>query len=160
VFDDKKVAEWVAYSKAEFGPVDWELDGLAKRLAGDTPEALVLLDSMNVTGQYLTSATKGLDDRGNPSIMFLLDREGARRFHKLTSQYVPNPATPNAHRRLGIILDKKLLSAPQIHSAISDRGMISGSSMTKLEVEHIVDILNAGALPMSIKLVDERRAAN
>ena len=45
----------------EFGPVD-QANGYVKRMAGDTPEILVLIDPMNVTGDYLTSATKGIDE--------------------------------------------------------------------------------------------------
>ena len=123
---------------------------LVKRMAGDTPEALVLIDPMNVTGDYLTSATKGLDERGGPAVHFTFDRDGARRFRQLTSQNMPNPATRNAHRRLGIMLDKQLISAPNIIETISDRGMISGGTMSEQEVEHIIEILNAGSLPAAL----------
>ncbi|MEX0613759.1 MAG: protein translocase subunit SecD, partial [Pirellulales bacterium] len=134
---------------AEIGAVDEE-GGIVKRAAGDTPEALVLMDPMNVTGEYLTSATKGLDERGGPAVLFSFDSEGARRFRQLTSQNKPNPATPNVSRNLGIILDKTLVSAPRIETTISDRGMISGGSMTEKEVEHTVEILNAGSLPAAL----------
>jgi SecD/SecF fusion protein len=144
-----KVAEWVAYDIEAFGPVDEE-GMIVKRQAGDTAEALVLMDPMNVTGEYLTSATKGLDDRGGPAVHFSFDAEGARRFRQLTSQNKPNPATPNVYRNLGVILDKTLKTAPRIETTISDRGMISGGSMTEKEVDHYVDILNAGSLPAAL----------
>jgi SecD/SecF fusion protein len=147
-----KVAEWVAYDVGAFGPVD-EGGRIVKRLAGDTPEALVLIDSMNVTGEYLTSATKGLDERGGPAVHFAFDRAGARRFQQLTSQNRPNPSTPNVRRNLGIILDKKLISAPEIRETISDRGTISGGSMTDKEVEHTIEVLNAGSLPAALNKV-------
>jgi SecD/SecF fusion protein len=51
---------------------------------------------------------------------------------------------------LGIILDKRLISAPEIRETISDRGTISGGSMTDREVDHIVQILNAGSLPAAL----------
>ncbi|MCI0331597.1 MAG: protein translocase subunit SecD [Planctomycetes bacterium] len=144
-----KEAEWVAYDIVEFGPVD-EPGRVVKRLAGDTPEALVLIDPMNVTGENLTSSIKGLDDRGGPAVHFAFDREGARRFGQLTGQNLPNLATQNARRNLGIILDKRLISAPSIESRITDRGMISGGSMTDKEVEHVVEILKAGSLPVAL----------
>ncbi len=145
---DVKEAEWVAFDVDAFGPVDDDA-GIVKRMAGDTPEALVLMDPWNVTGAYLTSATKGLDDRGGPAVHFAFDREGARRFRQLTSQNRPNQAT-GAFRLLGIILDKTLISAPRINETISDRGIISGGTMTEKEVEHIVEILNAGSLPAAL----------
>ena len=149
IANGNKLAEWVAYDVDQFGPFEQE-SGIVKRLAGDTPEALVLMDPWNVTGEYLTSATKGLDDRGGPAVHFSFDREGARRFQRLTSENKPNPATPNVYRNLGIILDKILISSPRIETTISDRGMISGGSMTEQEVEHIVEILNAGSLPAAL----------
>ena len=65
---------------------------------------------------------------------------------ELTKANKPNPATPNVYRHLGIILDNRLLSAPRIQETISDRGMISGGTMTQEEVQHIVGILDAGSL--------------
>ena len=145
------VAKWVPYDVAEFGPVDQMDDrGVAKRLAGNTPEILVLLDPWNVTGDYLTSATKGLDDRGGPAVHFAFNREGAQRFRQLTGKNRPHPSTPNIFRHLGILLDGQLLSAPRIITTISDRGMISGGSMTEREVEHTIEVLNAGSLPTAL----------
>src|SRR4051812_20717058 len=64
---DQAVAKWVPYDVNEFGEVD-KPNGYVKRMAGKTPEVLVLLDAMNVTGDYLTSATKGIDDHGGPAV--------------------------------------------------------------------------------------------
>lgn len=143
------IAEWVAYEVDEFGPVDQQ-GRIVKRLAGDTPEALVLIDAMNVTGKYLTSATKGLDERGGPAVLFAFDGQGSRLFGQLTGQNLPNPATQNVRRNLGIILDKKLLSAPEIEQRITGSGRISGGNMTDQEVQHVIEILNAGSLPLML----------
>jgi SecD/SecF fusion protein len=148
-----KVAEWVAYEVEEFGPVDRQDEsGLVKRMAGDRPEALVLTEpeSLTVTGEYLTSATKGLDERGGPAVHFSFNRQGAQMFRRLTSENKPNRATPNVYRNLGIILDKNLLSAPRIITTISHSGQISGGSMTDAVVEHTIDVLNAGSLPAAL----------
>jgi preprotein translocase subunit SecD len=157
--NDKRVAEWVTYDDREFGPAakPAEPGDLVTRMANGTAEALVLIDPMNVTNKYFTRVDKGLDSRGRVAVLFAFNRDGARRFQRLTSQNKPNPALPNAYRRLGIILDKKLLSAPNIMQTISDRGMISGGSMSDREVEHIIAILSAGSLPAPVELVDERR---
>lgn len=146
------IAEWVAYDVDQFGPVD-QADGFVKRMAGKTPEALVLIDSMNVTGKYLTSASKGLDETARPAVNFSFDAEGARRFGQLTGQNLPNPAQPNQRRRLGIILDNKLLNAPEIRERITGSGQISGRGMSEAEVDHVITILDAGAL--SVALNDE-----
>lgn len=148
------VAEWVAYSTAEFGPPDREDAGdrVVKRLAGDVPEALVLIDPLNVTGDYLSSVTEGVDQHGAPAVNFSFDRRGAAGFRLLTSQNKPDPAT-GAARYLGIVLDKRLISAPSIRETISDHGQISGGAMDRKEVEYIIGILKAGALPASLNKV-------
>lgn len=146
---EKKVAEWVPYDVKSFGPPERE-DNMVKRMAGDTAEALVLMDPFNVTGEYLTKATKGLDEHGGPAVHFSFNQKGASRFEKLTGQNVPNPATPDVYRHLGIILDRTLLNAPVIRSTISSEGMISGGSMSDKEVELTVQILNAGRLPAAL----------
>lgn len=146
---DTAVARWVPYDVAEFGPVE-RVDGMVKRQAGDTAEALVLIDPMNVTGDYLTSATKGMDERGGPAVHFSFNSAGSQRFGRLTGQNTPNPATPDKYRHLGILLDNRLVNAPTIRTQITDRGMISGGSMTDREVELNVEILNAGSLPAAL----------
>jgi SecD/SecF fusion protein len=106
---------------------------------------------MNVTGDYLTSASKGIDQRSaGPAVHFSFNSVGAQRFEKLTSQNLPNPATGNKHRKLGILLDNRLVNAPNIESTISDHGQISGGSMTDREVELTVQVLDAGSLPAAL----------
>jgi len=152
-----KVAEWVTYDAEEFGgPDEQDIRGIVKRMAGDRPEALVLIDPWNVTGDHLRNASKGFVELGGPAVNFMLDARGAAYFRQLTSQNRPNPATPGRFRYLGIILDKRLLSAPSIRETISNSGQISGGGMDEAEVDFIVDILNAGALPYPIRLVAER----
>jgi preprotein translocase subunit SecD len=109
-----------------------------KRLAGNTPEALVLIDEFNVTGDYLTSASKGFGEGGALAVHFSFNSAGARRFQQLTGRNKPNPATPNVYRDLGIILDNVLLQAPRIESTISSSGTISGQAMTEEDIDETI----------------------
>jgi preprotein translocase subunit SecD len=117
----------------------------------------LLIDDLNVTGDQLVAASTVPDDRGKPAIEVSFSREGARRLHALTSRHKPDPAIPGVYRKLGIVLDKQLLSAPRIITAISNRAMISGGKMSDRDAEDIVAILNEGTLPYEIRLVDEQR---
>jgi preprotein translocase subunit SecD len=157
VLDGEQRAEWVTYSPEEFGQANTSDLRLVKRLVGSTPEALVLTDPWNVTGEFLRSVSKGADERGQSVINFAFNSAGAGRFQQLTAQNLPNPATGEM-RYLGILLDKRLISAPSIRSMISDRGQISGSSMTEREINDIVAVLNSGELPYPIQLVSETSA--
>jgi len=149
-----KVAEWVGYTPEEFGALEMDDQRIVKRMAGETPQALVLIDHWNIDGSYLTSAKRGLDDRGGPSIHFRFNIAGAGRFRQLTSENLPNPTTGEI-RYLGMLLEKQLISAPSIQSMISDQGQISGSAITEDEVDNIIAILQAGALPAPITLISE-----
>jgi len=147
-----KVAEWLPYDETEFGGPQVPDNRVVKRMAGDKSEALVLIDQWNVTGEYLTSASKGVGDEGGPAVKFTFNTAGAGRFRQLTGDNLPNEAT-RSYRYLGIVLDKRLISAPSINSMISDQGQISGRGMNEQEVDHIVGVLQAGRLPAKLNKV-------
>ncbi len=75
----------------------------------------------------------------------------SRPFHQraVTSENLPDRQT-GVRRRLRIILDNGLISAPIIMSTISSRGQITGP-FTNDEVRHIVAVLNAGELPAPLQ---------
>ncbi|TWT48283.1 protein translocase subunit SecD [Botrimarina hoheduenensis] len=139
-------AEWVEYVEEEFPDDD---PRIVRRQAGNRREALMLRDRYDVTGEYLTLAAMGRDDVGRPTVDFTFNNSGARRFGKLTGDNLPNEAT-GAFRHLGILLDKRLISAPRLNDRITSRGTISGASMTEDEVAYTISILNAGSLPAAL----------
>ncbi len=143
--NERPKAEWVAYDENQFSAND---PRLVQRTAGSRREALVLIDRYDVTGEYLSSAAKGVDEVGAAAVDFTLNASGGRRFGKLTGDNLPNTAT-GAYRMLGILIDKKLISAPRLNSRIENRGQITMGGDVD-EVEFIVSILNAGSLPAAL----------
>ena len=88
---------------------------------------------------------------GLPSISLEFNAEGKKGFGRVTEA--------NVNRRLGIILDDSLYSAPNINEAIwSGRAEISGSFSVP-EARRLVNVLRAGALPGRVKIVEERTVA-
>ncbi len=146
---ENKEAEWMEYNVEEFG-LPGEKDGfLVKRMAGKVPQALVLTnDGLNVTGEFLKKSSTGFDEQGRPQVNFSFDQMGAFRFGQLTGRHTPNQGSGQEFH-LGVILDKKLLSAPSIRSKITSQGRITGS-MGQEEVDFVVGILNAGSLPATL----------
>jgi SecD/SecF fusion protein len=102
----------------------------------------------DIDGTYLASAHADRDATGRPVIGFTLNAAGAELFGTLTRKNVTEgpPGGPRTVRHLAIVLDGLVMSAPTINSEIRDRGMISGS-FTQRQVEEMVSILRAGALP-------------
>jgi SecD/SecF fusion protein len=112
-------------------------------------EVLVIQDNYNVTGDLLDHANAGTDMRtGKPDVEFTFNAKGGRLFGMLTGENKPDEVT-GFQRRLGIILDGKLFSAPGLMSQISEHGEITGD-FTKEKVAQQVDVLNAGALPATL----------
>ncbi len=146
VMDGQVVARWVGFDDREFGDGDNRLE---IRQAGSRQEALVLVDPLNVTGEFLTSAISSNDQNGRPSVSFRFNAAGSARFGKLTGDNLPN-ATTNTQRNLGILLDDTIISAPFIKSKITSQGEISGGTMTREEVDRIVAVLEAGSLPAAL----------
>ncbi len=114
----------------------------------------MLADRFNVTGAYLVQVGSDVDQRGRPDLTFRFNSLGAKKFGGLTSSNLPDEAS-GFTRKLGIILDGYLCSAPSIQSTIQDRGEITGS-FTKKQTEDLAAVLNAGALPAPLKKASER----
>lgn len=116
----------------------------------DELQVLVRIDPINVTGEYLLRRriTAGVDERGTPSVNFAFDSTGARKFGNLTKQNLPDEAN-GFFRQLAILLDERLVSAPQIRSVITDSGQITGD-FTQQQVNDLVGVLRAGALPAQL----------
>ncbi len=94
---------------------------------------------------------------GLPSISLEFDNEGKKAFGRVTD--ANSPKEDGTYRRLAIILDDTLYSAPRINEAIwSGRAEISGS-FSVTEARRLVNVLKAGALPGRVKIVEERTVA-
>ncbi len=114
----------------------------------DMLEVLVVKDTFDVNGGYLKQAMSDVDRRGRPCVTFVFNSAGGRLFGGLTGNNLPDEVQ-DFTRKLGIILDGFLYSAPAIQSTIHERGEITGD-FTQEEVEDLVGVLNAGALPTAL----------
>jgi preprotein translocase subunit SecD len=100
-----------------------------------------------VTGRDLRNAKPSIDQTGRPAVSFSLNQEGARKFGKATAE--------NIGRRLAIILDGRVQSAPNIESRIDEDGQISGGSFTQQEVQDLSLVLRSGALPARLTYLEK-----
>lgn len=106
-----------------------------------------LLEKKTVlTGDVLTSARVQFDpDTNEPVVAFALDRAGARIFGEVTGK--------NVGRRLAIILDGNVYSAPVIQNRIAGgRGQITGR-FTPDGARDLAIVLRAGALPAPVEVI-------
>jgi len=101
-----------------------------------------------ITGRLLKRANPTHDNNGGPAVGFHFSQEGGYRFHELTSQN--KPRKDGSKRLLAVLLNNEVHTAPQINQPISENGIIEGR-FTEKEVNDLVAVLNAGALPVPIK---------
>ncbi len=98
-----------------------------------------------ITGADMSSATAGSDNGGQPAVNFTLNAAGSRKFYDWTSHNIGNP--------LPIFLDKKLIEAPTIESAISNQGQIHGGFTTDTAIR-LANELSAGSLKVPTKIIE------
>src|SRR5229473_975963 len=116
----------------------------------DKSEVWYVLDRAPVvTGRDLRSAVenRNTSNPGMWQVNFTLSPEAARRFGPFTEQ--------NKGRQMAILLDHRVYSAPVINGRIDDSGLIEGN-FSQESAHDLGLVLRAGALPASIKYLEER----
>jgi preprotein translocase subunit SecD len=101
-----------------------------------------------VSGDQLTDAKQSFDQDGRPDIDITFNSSGARRFGRVTQENVNKP--------FAIILDGKVLSAPNINEPIlGGRAQIMGS-FTVQSAHDLAVSLASGKLPVKLNVIEER----
>lgn len=101
-----------------------------------------------ITGQYITDARVQINRYNEPYVSLTFNSRGARLFEKITGE--------NIKKRLAIVLDNKVNSAPVIQDRIAGgRAQITGR-YTMEEARDLAIVLRAGALPAPVKIIEER----
>lgn len=107
---------------------------------------MVLRKNPLMTGDVLTEARVAIDARFNePYVAIAFDSTGARLFEKVTEE--------NTKKRMAIVLDGSIYSAPVIQEKISGgRAQITGR-FSQDEAKDLAIILRAGALPAPVQII-------
>jgi preprotein translocase subunit SecD len=102
-----------------------------------------------LTGAYLTDARVQIDSQFNePYVSINFDKKGARIFERITAD--------NVNKRLAIVLDNNVYSAPVIQEKIAGgQARITGRFTTE-EARDLAIVLRAGALPAPVNILEER----
>ena len=121
----------------------------AEQLISENGEELNVSKRIVMSGENLIDAQPNFNNQSNePTVSFTLDRLGAQKFGRTT--------TDNVGKRLAIVLDGKIVSAPSINEPItSGSGMISGNFSFQ-EATDLALLLRSGALPTPLDVVEER----
>jgi preprotein translocase subunit SecD len=139
-----------------------EVTSNREQLARDMPRALMVLQGKGdvsgenafyvvrrqavVTGRDLKSAYAGRGDLGEPNVRFTLKPPGAESLRRVTAR--------NIGRRLAIVFDEQVISAPRIDAAVGAEGQIRGG-FTATQAEEMAALLRAGALPAKLRYLQQ-----
>ncbi len=127
-----------------------ELSMLVNQQAdGSSTETPIVLKKDSVlTGEYITDAKVQLDSWNQPYVSITFNSRGGTIFANLTGE--------NVNKRMAIILDGKVYSAPVIQEKIAGgRASITGN-FTKEEARDLAVVLRAGSLPAPVVILEQR----
>lgn len=120
----------------------------AMMLTGDETGYIVLKRAVVVGGDQLQDARGTYDEQGRPAVSFEFKALGAKKFGNATRE--------NVNRRLAIVLDGKVISAPVINTPITGgKGIITGN-FTVQSANDLALMLRSGALPAPLIVAEER----
>src|SRR3989339_1104679 len=141
VLTPQKVKEYYGDS-ARLDKVESVKDGQVVR---STP---IILKDTTITGADVKAVYPQVDEYGNPSVGFELNSTGVNLFARLTTRHIGKP--------IAILLDKKIISAPNVNTPITEgKGIITGNFSAE-EVRDMVVKLKAGSLPIPVKMGETR----
>ncbi len=103
----------------------------------------------NLTGADLESASVSFDQTsGKPAVSIVFTSDGSKKFEEITGRDIGKP--------LAIVLDNQVVSAPIVQGQISGGHAQINGTFTLPQAQELSVQLNAGALPVPVKLVEER----
>jgi preprotein translocase subunit SecD len=131
-------------AEREFGYEEIREGGTTTGAGKSSWRSYLLYRRAGVTGEYLANAEVGFSEMGTPEVLFTMNRRGGELMGKLTGD--------NVGRRMAIVLDEKVTSAPVIQSQINERGRItlgafSDPGQLHNEAKDLVAVLRSGSLP-------------
>ena len=116
-----------------------EEDGVTWHLVSAFPD---------LTGEHIVDARVKPGEYGSPMVSFKLDRSGAKTFKELTGS--------NIHKRLAIVIDDVVHTAPRIDAAIGAEGVITGR-YTYESANDLAIVLRTGSFQAPVVYQEERR---
>jgi SecD/SecF fusion protein len=146
----------------EFKLVSPDTEKLTSAISGDVPEGyelkyskddsvpLLLEKEAVLTGNALSDAMVNFSQSGfgEQVVSLRFNSEGAKKFAQITSE--------NIGRRLAIVLDGKVQSAPNIREAIPTGEAVISGQFTIEQAQDLAKILKHGKLPAPITVEEER----
>src|SRR3989339_1260329 len=116
---------------------------------------VLVSNKVELTGEHIVKAGTRFVQMEGLVVEFKFDPYGAKVFAKLTQDHAKSVVGEENARRLAILLDNKLVSAPLINTPITGgEGIITGR-FTAQQSQDLATVLRSGSLPASLEIVSE-----
>lgn len=126
----------------------WESTS-ANASAGNEASTIGGWSETGLTGAHLRRAEVAYDQNTNePQVSIEFNDQGKTLFEEITKRNLQKP--------VAIVLDNQMISAPTVQSIISDGKAVITGKFTLQESKDLAKLLNAGALPVPIKVIEQR----
>lgn len=124
-----------------------ELPG--EKIATNTPIFLQLTKDTGLSGIHILKSTVEFDSQtGKPQVGLKFNQKGTELFASITRRNIGKP--------VGIFLDNIPLTTPNVQTEIPDGSAVITGNFTTEEARKLVIAINSGALPLPIKLVEQK----
>ena len=131
------------------GAIDGKVPDGFEMMKDKNDESLLVKKDASLTGSAIADAKVKIGGQYNqPYVAIDFNEQGAKDFAKLTGD--------NINRRLAIILDGVVQSAPVIRSRIPDGHAIIEGNFTMEDASQLAIVLRAGALPAPVNIIENR----
>jgi len=119
------------------------------KIATQTPVFLRLTKETGLTGRDIKKATVQFDSQtGKPEVGLSFTAEGAKLFGEITKRNIGKP--------VGIFIDGMPISTPTVQQAILDGNAVITGTFSVDDAKKLAIAINSGALPLPIKLIEQR----
>lgn len=109
-----------------------------------------------LNGRHLIKSELQFEQNGfTPIVSLSFNEEGKKIFAELTKKYVCTDPDRSKCKRVAIFLDNEMISAPTVQQEITTGQAVITGNFTLVEARTLVQRLNAGALPVPIKLISQ-----
>lgn len=120
-----------------------------QKTSPDATESATIIVPTDLTGADLKRAQVEFDpNTGKPVVGLQFNEEGAKKFEEITGKNIGQP--------VAILLDNQIISAPAVNEKISGGRAVITGQFTIEEVRQIVTLLNSGALPVPLEIIEQR----
>ena len=106
-----------------------------------------------ISGKHVLRVARAVDDQLRPAINFTFDKIGGDLNYELTSANRPSGPEGMEMRRLAIILNGQVITAPTLNATIRTEAQISLPLVSHEELDHMVRLLASGTLPVTLKAI-------